>query len=256
MILCHTQCKINPIKWSRHHYKCHIIKSHASPNMECYNPIIGTQYCLPHPIDLAFTTKIAGVRHGELAVTDVNGNPLFWFDGSSKDDKWILVDAISSCTLVSMKEMFWSLHDRWQVFKGDSTNKKDLLFSVKRSSALQIQTKLAVFLADNTKEDKCDFMIKGEHRKRSIMIYKDDCTSIALAQMRMEHKVVKLPLDKKAFGVNINPYTDYAFIATLIAIRHKISQQSNSHKEESSDDEAVSKVVVGLVQGLVLGLNT
>lgn len=69
-----------------------------------YSPIIGQQYCLPYPTNLAFTTKIAGVRHGELAVIDVNGNPLFWFDGSSKDNKWILVDAISSCTLISMRE--------------------------------------------------------------------------------------------------------------------------------------------------------
>ncbi|KAH7667523.1 LURP-one-related protein, partial [Dioscorea alata] len=192
-----------------------------------YNPIIGPQYCLPDPINLAFTTKIAGVNHGELSVTDVNGNPFFYFGRSSEDNKWILVDAISSCTLVSMKEKYWSLHDRWQVFKGDTTKKEALLFSVKRSSALQVHTKLKVYLPDNTEEDKCDFMIKGNYRKKSTIIYKGDCASnIVLAQLSNKHEVIKCQLEKDAFGVNINPYTDYAFIATLIAILHKISQES------------------------------
>ncbi|KAH7667526.1 LURP-one-related protein [Dioscorea alata] len=210
-----------------------------------YSPIIGQQYCLSYPTNLAFTTKIAGVRHGELAVIDVNGNPLFWFDGSSKDKKWILVDAISSCTLVSMREKSWSLHERWEVFRGDSTNKKDLLFRVKRSSALKIHPKLEVFLADNTKEEECDFKIKGKYRKRSIMIYKGNKSTV-LAQMRKEHNVVKFPLEKDAFGVNISPYTDYAFIAILIAILHKISQESTRLKEELSE-EVVSQVVEELV---------
>lgn len=65
-------------------------------------------------------------------------------------------------------------------------------------------------------------------------------------QMRKEHNVVKFPLEKDAFGVNISPYTDYAFIATLIAILHEISQESTRLKEELSE-EVVSQMVEELV---------
>lgn len=54
-----------------------------------------------------------------------------------------------------------SAHDQWQVFRGESTELKDLIFSVKKSSVFQLKTKLDVFLANNTKEEVCDFKVKG-----------------------------------------------------------------------------------------------
>ncbi|KAB1209000.1 Protein LURP1 [Morella rubra] len=51
-------------------------------------------------------------------------------------------------------------HSRWQVFRGNSIESKDLLFSARKSSMLQVKTKLHVFLANNTAEDVCDFKVK------------------------------------------------------------------------------------------------
>lgn len=34
----------------------------------------------------------------------------------------------------------WSLHEEWQVFRGDSTKKNDLLFRVRRSKVFQMHT--------------------------------------------------------------------------------------------------------------------
>ncbi|KAK2647482.1 hypothetical protein Ddye_014971 [Dipteronia dyeriana] len=54
-----------------------------------------------------------------------------------------------------------TIHNRWHAFKGESTESKDLLFTVKKSSLIQFKTKLDVFLAKNTKEEVSDFQVKG-----------------------------------------------------------------------------------------------
>jgi hypothetical protein len=74
-------------------------------------------------------------------------------------------------------------HRRWKVFRGDSSHDKDFLFSVKKSSLLQVKTKLDVFLASNTKEDVCDFKIEGSWFERSCTIYAGDSSTI-VAQVR------------------------------------------------------------------------
>jgi hypothetical protein len=71
-----------------------------------------------------------------------------------------------------------SAHDRWQVFRGESVEESDLIFSVKRSSFLQLKAKLHVFLANNTKEDVCDFKVEGSWSERSCVIYAGESSSI------------------------------------------------------------------------------
>lgn len=69
-------------------------------------------------------------------------------------------------------------HDRWEVFRGESTEPKDLIFSVKRSSIFQLKTKLDVFLANNTKEEVCDFKVKGSWFERSCVVYAGESLTI------------------------------------------------------------------------------
>jgi len=75
-------------------------------------------------------------------------------------------------------------HDRWQVFRGESTEMKDLIFSVKRSSFFQLKTKLDVFLANNTKEEVCDFKVKGSWFERSCVVYAGESLTI-VAQVNL-----------------------------------------------------------------------
>lgn len=76
-----------------------------------------------------------------------------------------------------------SAHDRWQIFRGGSVEAKDLIFSVKRSSMIQFKTKLHVFLANNTKEDVCDYRIEGSWSERSCVIYAGESNTV-IAQVR------------------------------------------------------------------------
>ena len=63
------------------------------------------------------------------------------------------------------------MHHRWEVFRGDSTNASDLLFSVRKSSLIQFKTEMDVFLAGNTAQQVCDFKIKGNYFDRASDFY-------------------------------------------------------------------------------------
>ncbi|WRX19837.1 LURP-one-related - like 8 [Theobroma cacao] len=103
-----------------------------------------------------------------------------------------------------------SSHDKWQAFRGDSTESSDLIFPVKQSSMFQLKTKLDVFLANNTKEDVCDFKIKGSWSERCCVVYAGESSTI-VAQ------------DK--FMVTVHPNIDYAFIVALIVVLDGIKTQ-------------------------------
>ncbi|XP_058110536.1 protein LURP-one-related 15-like isoform X2 [Magnolia sinica] len=144
--------------------------------------VVGHQFLSPYPVDLTVTEKTMSLTDGDYAVTDANGNVFFKVKGKliSLRDKRLLQDA-SGNTLLTMREKMMSMHRRWQAFRGESSDAKDLLFSVKKSSLLQFKTALDVFLASNTKEEVPDFKIQGSYFERSCTIYNGDA-SIVIAQ--------------------------------------------------------------------------
>lgn len=97
-------------------------------------------------------------------------------------------------------------HRRWEVYRGDSSNSKDLLFSAKKSSMLQLKTELDVFLAANTKEDVPDFKVKGSWFERSCTIYLGNSSTI-IAQVRLQSPL--LFQCKSSFCVSISDDKDY-----------------------------------------------
>ncbi|KAK3227448.1 hypothetical protein Dsin_007310 [Dipteronia sinensis] len=119
-----------------------------------------------------------------------------------------------------------SAHDRWQVFRGESTDQKDLIFTAKRSSMFQLKTKLDVFLANNTKEDVCDFKVKGSWFERSCVVYAGESDTI-VAQMHKKHTVQSILIGKDKFMVTVYPNIDYAFIIALIVILDAINKEDS-----------------------------
>ncbi|XVE84384.1 hypothetical protein DITRI_Ditri17bG0008100 [Diplodiscus trichospermus] len=110
-------------------------------------------------------------------------------------------------------------HDRWQVFRGDSSDSRDLIFSAKRSSIkmLQLNTKLKVFLANNTKEDVCDFKVEGSWSEDSCVIYAGDSSTV-VAEMNKKETFASNLIGKDRFMVTVPANIDYAFIVALIVI--------------------------------------
>lgn len=190
------------------------------------NPIavVGPQFCAPYPVDLIMAKKLMTIAEGSFAVTDVNGNVMFKIKGSvfSLHDSRLLLDA-SGNPIVSLRQKILTAHRRWEVYRGDSSNSKDLLFSAKKSSMLQFKTALDVFLAANTKEDVPDFKVKGSWFERSCTIYLGNSSTI-IAQMHKKHSVQSLVLGKDTFAVTVYPHVDYAFIVALVVILYEINE--------------------------------
>ncbi|KAK8952044.1 Protein LURP-one-related 15 [Platanthera zijinensis] len=186
--------------------------------------IVGPQFCVPYTVDLTVTEKAISLTDGDYAVTDVNGSILFKVKGKflSLRDRRVLLDAAGN-PLLSMQQKVMSMHRRWQVFRGDSTNTGDLLFSVKKSSLLQFKTELDVILASNTTESVCDFKIKGSFHERSCLVYHGDSTNV-IARMNRQYSVKNIVLGKDAFGITIYPNVDYAFVVALIVILDEINE--------------------------------
>lgn len=82
------------------------------------------------------------------------------------------------------------MHKRWDVFRGDSAKASDLLFTVKKSSIIQLKTELDVFLASNTAEQACDFKIKGSYFERSCAFYLGNSNTM-IAQVRTQKEKKK-----------------------------------------------------------------
>ncbi|RDX86584.1 Protein LURP-one-related 15, partial [Mucuna pruriens] len=189
--------------------------------------VIGPQYCAPYPVDLAVVKKVMTISDGNFVVTDVNGNVVFKIKGSllTLRDRRVLIDATGK-PLVTLRAKIMTAHDRWQAFRGESTDPKDLIFSLKRSSLIQLKTKLDVFLAHNTKEDVCDFKVKGSWFERSCVIYAGESNTI-VAQMHKKHTVQSILIGKDHFMVTVYPNIDHAFIVALIVILDEINREDN-----------------------------
>ncbi|PPS03676.1 hypothetical protein GOBAR_AA16986 [Gossypium barbadense] len=193
----------------------------AYPPLATRVSVIGPQYCYPQPIDLVVLRKVLTISEGKFAVTDIYGNIMFKTKGKffSIHDRRLLTDAAGNpvCTL-GYRSM--------ASIQGESTEEKDLIFTAKRSSMIQLKTKLHVFLATNPKEDVCDFRMEGSWLERSCFIYSGERNTI-LAQMHKKHSVESEFLGKDKFMVTVYPNVDYAFVVALIAILDGINNDDD-----------------------------
>ncbi|XP_035545437.1 protein LURP-one-related 15-like isoform X2 [Juglans regia] len=118
-------------------------------------PVICTQYCTPHTVDLAVVKKVMTISDGNFVVTDTKGTVIFYVKEKllmSLHDHRVLFHADGN-PIVTLREKIMSAHDRWNVYRGKSKEPNDLIFTVKRSSMIQMRAKLHVFLANNTNEE-------------------------------------------------------------------------------------------------------
>ncbi|XP_008799835.2 protein LURP-one-related 15-like [Phoenix dactylifera] len=185
--------------------------------------VVGPQFCLQYPVDFTVVEKALHITDGNFTVTDVNGTVAFKVKGKmlSLRDRRVLLDNAGNPVL-SMQQKVFTAHRRWVVYRGDSTDSKDLLFSTKKSSLIQFKTELSVYLAANTSEKACDFKVKGSYGERACTIYLGESDTI-VAQMRRQHTLKNAMLGKDMFGVTIYPNIDYAFIVALIVILDEVN---------------------------------
>ncbi|RLN39859.1 protein LURP-one-related 15-like [Panicum miliaceum] len=114
------------------------------------------------------------------------------------------------------------LSTRWKVFRGDSTSRRDLLFTVVKPSVIQLRgpTKVSVFLASNDAEQACDFRITGSYHDGACAVSLGDSDTVIAKASGIDRRfsVVSALLGKNTYSVTVNPGIDYAFIVALVVI--------------------------------------
>ncbi|KAL3617423.1 hypothetical protein CASFOL_037744 [Castilleja foliolosa] len=187
--------------------------------------VISPQFCAGNPVHLTIVRKMMNLSEGNFGVTDVNGNLMFKVKGKllSLHDRRVLLDAAGK-PIITFQQRILSAHKRWVAFRGESTDENDLLFSVKKSSVIQMKRKLDVFLATNTEERVCDFKIEGHWS--SCVIYAGNTNNV-IAEMHGNKSVGSVVFGKDKFGVTVYPNVDYAFIVALVVLLAEICPNKN-----------------------------
>lgn len=182
--------------------------------------VVNEQFCSPFPVELTVSKKVVSLSGGSFQITDPDGKILFKMDGHalSVRDKCVLLDA-EGCPLLCARKKLVSMHEKWEVCRGDKFEDDNKLFFVKKAKVLQFKTHLDVFLAGNSNDDCPDFTVKGNFLEREAQIFKGDTL---IAEMKRKFTVGNVLLDKHTFIAAVFPGVDQAFVATLIVIMNAI----------------------------------
>ncbi|KAI4356107.1 hypothetical protein L6164_000154 [Bauhinia variegata] len=210
--------------------------------------IVSPQFCVPYTVDLSIVQKVMSISDGSFVVTDINGTVIFKVKGAllTLRDRRVLIDAAGNPlvtlrrkdaagnAIVTLYKKKMSMHERWEVYKGENSDSNNLLFSVRESSMFQRTVKWDVFLANNSSEKVCDFRIKATQQACVIYAQKDEWIIAEMATV-----------NNGFFEICVNPNIDYAFIVSLVIILDTIIKESVDHP-----------ISIGLGTGMVTGLAT
>ncbi|KAJ6708403.1 hypothetical protein OIU85_028646 [Salix viminalis] len=198
------------------------------PAMRTFQPVehpvvvIGPQYLAQYPVELVVSSKLWTLGENDFKVSDINGTNIFQVKSKllTLHDRRFMKDAAGN-SLVNLRQKIRTMHRRWEAFRGESKEEKDLLFTAKKSKLFQFKTQLDVFLPNN-KGEVPDFKVKGGYGESSCSILLGDSNTM-LAQMHRLHSLKTMILDSDSFGVTVYPNVDYAFIVALVVILDEIN---------------------------------
>ncbi|KAL6639014.1 hypothetical protein ACP70R_022744 [Stipagrostis hirtigluma subsp. patula] len=190
-------------------------------------PVVAPHFCVPYVVQLSVRETL-GLREGDFTITDTNGAVVLTVRGAfiSIHNRRILYDAAGQ-PLLSMREKVFSLHNRWEVFRGDSSHASNLVYTAKKSHMIQLfKTEMEIFLASNTSHQVCDFKMKGSYNERSCAFFLGNSNTM-IAQMHRQHGAASFVLGTHNFGITVYPNVDYVFIASLVVMLQEIHTDKN-----------------------------
>uniref|UniRef100_M4EQH2 Uncharacterized protein n=1 Tax=Brassica campestris TaxID=3711 RepID=M4EQH2_BRACM len=186
--------------------------------------IVDSRFCVPDPVDLAMVRDKIEFKHGNFDIKDVKGNILF---------------------------QSMTLHERWKVYRGVSTEECDFLYTVKKSKVVQFTTKLEVFLGHNNEEQICDFRVNVTKRfEHSCVVYAGESDNIVAQMQHNKHTRQTASSGLDNFSVTVNPNVDYAFVTSLLVLFDVINRQDPPGKGDTGEMNEVAHGATHLVHGL------
>ncbi|KAJ0266229.1 hypothetical protein HA466_0002630 [Hirschfeldia incana] len=176
--------------------------------------VVSDVFCCPYPIQLTVKKKCKGLSGAKLEVVDLNSNVVLRVDGphDSFSKKRVLRDP-AGYPLLTMREKLTSLHDGWTVHRGEGSDPTELMFTVKRSNALQWRARLDVFFQSHHLPG--NFSVVGTYFDDSAKVYHSNAV---IAEVKEKTTFGGFFKGKQDFVVRINPGVDYAFVVSLLVI--------------------------------------
>ncbi|KAL6531141.1 hypothetical protein OROHE_014210 [Orobanche hederae] len=175
--------------------------------------IVRDDFCFPYLVDLAVETR-TGILQKHIDVKDGNGATLLRVRGLTWEfkKKRTMYDPMG-VPIITMCREAMSSHQKWKVYRGESLDGSNLLYTVRKSNPIQIKPQLEVFLASNPTGDICDFRVIGRYFYLSFKVHKGDTI---LAEVNGKFKLGSL--NKGESEARIYPGVDYAFIISLLVV--------------------------------------
>ncbi|KAK1643035.1 hypothetical protein QYE76_060873 [Lolium multiflorum] len=189
--------------------------------------VVDARFCAGDEAALA-VAKTISMSGNDFTVTDAaTGDVLLRVDGVlfSLRRRCLLADAHRRPVL-TVQESALVMNKRWKVFRGDSTSRRDLLFTVVKPSVIPLRwsTKVNVFLASNDAEQAPDFRITGSYHDGACSVSLGESNTV-IAKIDRRSTVVSTLLGKNAYSVTVNPGIDYAFVVALAVVLDEMHYQ-------------------------------
>ncbi|CAN7069108.1 unnamed protein product [Brassica rapa subsp. trilocularis] len=174
--------------------------------------VVSDVFCCHYPLQLTVEKKCKGLSGAKLEVVDLNSNVVLRVDGphDSFSKKRVLRDP-AGYPLLTMREKLTSLHDGWTVHRGEGSDPRELMFTVKRSHALQWRARLDVIFQSHYG----NFSVVGTYFDDSAKVYHSNAV---IAEVKEKTTFGGFFKGKQDFMVRINAGVDYAFIISLLII--------------------------------------
>ncbi|KAF4369196.1 hypothetical protein F8388_023060, partial [Cannabis sativa] len=167
--------------------------------------VVGDFFCVPYPVELIVKKKSHNLFDSKYEALDANGNLYFHVNGSSHNFE---------------KKRALSSRHRWTIYRGESSEQNNMIFSVRRSSSFQLtKFRHKVFLPNNLNEDVPNFQIvESNSPSWSYKVYKGETL---IAEFKFVFSWENIAKGTKKLALKIYPGVDYAFIVALVVILYE-----------------------------------
>lgn len=179
--------------------------------------VVNARFCAPEATAFAVAKTISSTGR-DFTVTDAAGAAVMQVEAEvfAFLKKSLLLDAARRPVL-AMQDSPVLGGARWEVFRGDSTSRRNPLFTVVKPSSFQIRTKIYIFLAGNASEEAPDFVIRGSYHDGACTVSPGN-SDAAIAQITRRNTAQLLGFGRNIYTARINPGIDQAFVIALTVI--------------------------------------
>ncbi|KAG7576796.1 Tubby-like C-terminal [Arabidopsis thaliana x Arabidopsis arenosa] len=186
--------------------------------------VVGEMFCNPYTTELVVRRRRESLKRERYDVFDLSDNLIFTVDGGIWNirRKRVLRDATGIPLLSMRTKGLVTMRYKWEVYKGESTESEDLLFSAREPNLLSFKPSLDVTLpppqnSTDISSIEPDFQTFGRYIGSSFKLF-EPIHNTLLAEVVHDFSWGGLIKGNYSFKVRVNPYVDFAFVVALLVI--------------------------------------